>query len=104
MSANGPHEHEVPDPAALYVLFKEQQQRLGAVEQQMGELKSSLAANTLVTEQVQTNTAGLVELFNNAAGAFRVLEGLGKAAKPLMYIAGFVSAAVTVYTAWRSQR
>lgn len=97
-------EDQPPTPAVLYALFREQQERLGAVEHQMEEIKSNLAVNTLVTEQVQTNTAGLVDLFNNASGAFKVLEGLGKAAKPLMYIAGFVSAALTVWATWRAQK
>lgn len=104
MSASGTEQPNVPDTAALHALTAHLQARMEVVELQMAEMKDSLAKNTEVTEQVQTNTAGLVELFNNAAGAFRVLEGLGKAAKPLMYIAGFVSAALGVWGAWRSQR
>ena len=101
MSDQPPNEHdgvdEPPTPAQLHAMYR-------VLSDRVDDLAGELARNTGVTKQVQANTADLVDLFDNARGAFKVLEGLGKAAKPLMYIAGFVGSALTAWAAFKSHR
>lgn len=43
-------------------------------------------------KKLQEDTAGMVEAFNAAKGAFTVLEWLAKIAKPLIVVATFLAA------------
>ena len=43
-------------------------------------------------DQLDSNTVDMVKAFNAAQGAFIVLEWIAKIAKPLLWIAGIVSA------------
>lgn len=43
-------------------------------------------------DQLDSNTIDMVKAFNAAQGAFIVLEWIAKIAKPLLWIAGIVSA------------
>lgn len=90
-------EEKPPTPTELHALYK-------GLKEQVDGLADALANNTAVTEQVQTNTADLVELLSNARGAFKALEGLGKIARPLMWISGFVGSALTAWAAWKAHR
>lgn len=65
----------------------------------MKALHDELKANTETTNRVDTNTSELVSLLNSFKGAFKVLDILGRAAKPLSYIAMFGSAAWGLFTA-----
>ncbi len=47
-------------------------------------------------DKVSKDTEGMVSAFNAASGAFTVLEWIAKIAKPLLWIAGLIAAAVTV--------
>jgi Icc-related predicted phosphoesterase len=74
--------------------FKE---RLEAVEVTVHTVKTELAENTRITkvvavgqEAVAKDTGELVEAFKAAKGAWAVLEWLGKAAKPVLWILGAV--------------
>lgn len=92
-----PDAAEVPTPAELHAMY------LG-LQVRVDNLVDELARNTEVTEVVKNSTADLVELFTNARGAFKALEGLGKIARPLMWISGFVGSALTAWAAWKSHR
>jgi len=65
----------------------------------MTRMERELVANTAATEQVRANTADLVEVFRAAQGAFRVLHWIGKAAKPLGYIASACAACLGFWAA-----
>jgi hypothetical protein len=52
-------------------------------------------------DRIETNTKDVVSAFNAAAGAFTVLEMLGKVAKPLLWIGGCVTA---VGILWQNYR
>lgn len=69
---------------------KEVDRRLDKGAETMRELRDDIAANTKVTESVQTDTSELVALLQSFKGAFKVLEILGKLAKPLGYIVALV--------------
>ena len=65
----------------------------------MASMYAELIKNTKTTEDVQTNTSELVSLLQSFKGAFVVFDMLGKAAKPLSYIAMCCSALWALFTA-----
>ena len=76
--------------------------RVGNLENGFGTFKSELADNTAATKRIETNTSELVEAFENLKGAFKVLNWIGKFARPLGYIAGAIAAVVSLYTAYKA--
>lgn len=73
--------------------------RLADGDARMQGIRDDLDINTAATQRVEANTAALVDLLNNAQGAFRVLEMLAKLAKPLGAIAIATAAFVSVWSA-----
>lgn len=71
--------------------------RLDEGDQRMARMEGQMAENTAITRRVDTNTAAIVEAFQTLQGAFKVLETLGKLAKPLAWIGAL---GVTVYGFW----
>lgn len=69
---------------------KEVDRRLDDGAATMKGLREDIAANTTVTKSVQTDTSELVALLQSAKGAFKVLEALGRLAKPLGYIVALI--------------
>lgn len=82
--------------------FGELSGRVGNLEEGFGNFKAELADNTAATKRIESNTADLVEAFANLKGAFRVLNWIGKFARPLGYIAGAIAAVVSLYTAFKA--
>lgn len=60
--------------------------RLDEGDARMTRIEDELRANTEATQQVRDNTAEMVEVFKAAQGAFKVLNWIGRAAKPITYI------------------
>lgn len=75
------------------------ERQIAQLQTDFGELKDNLLENTETTKKVEANTKGVVEAFEAAAGAFKVLETIGKLAKPLAWIG---SIAITIATFWNS--
>lgn len=73
-------------------------ERLNAGDARMTRIEQNLAANTAATRETAENTSELVDIFRAFKGAMKVLEYVGKLAKPLGYIlkAGLAVAAVWV--------
>lgn len=67
--------------------------------QTMRELRTELSENTAATKQMQTDVGELVSLMHSFQGAMRVLEMLGRAAKPLGYIVMLGTALAGLWTA-----
>lgn len=88
------------DPTATD--FGELSGRVGNLEQGFDTLQNELADNTAATKRIETNTSDLVEAFANLKGAFKVLNWIGKFARPLGYIAGAIAAVVSLYTAYKA--
>ena len=65
----------------------------------MRKLREDLKANTDTTNLVQTNTSEVVDLLRSFQGAFKVFTLIGKAAKPLSYIAMACTAVLGFWTA-----
>ena len=51
------------------------------------EMGDELSENTKATQDVKENTAGVVEALQAIQGGMKVLAWLGKAARPVMYLA-----------------
>jgi len=67
----------------------------------MESIQADLAANTQATKETAASTSELVAILNALKGAFRVLEFIGKLAKPLGYIVALAAAVTAVWTAAR---
>lgn len=73
--------------------------RLDDGDARMARIEGELEANTKATEQIRVNTAELVEFFAAAQGAFRVLNWIGRVAKPITYIVMLASAGLAFWKA-----
>ena len=76
--------------------------RVGNLESRFDSMQADLAENTASTKRVETNTSDLVEAFDSLKGAFKVFNWIGKAAKPLSYIAAAAAAIVSLWTAFKA--
>ena len=55
-------------------------------------MEAELATNTSITKQVKEDTGELIEAFKAAKGAWAVLEFIGRAAKPVIWVTGVCTA------------
>lgn len=65
------------------------------------EIYDRLLAVEAKVDTIDRNTAHVVDAFNAAAGAFKVLEFLGKIAKPILFIGGLMTALGVVWQNWK---
>ena len=65
-------------------------------------LRDAIDANTVLTKKIDTSTSSMVEVLAAAAGAFKVLNWIARAAKPLGIIAAAVGAAIGAWHTWKS--
>lgn len=72
------------------------------VKLEQSEFRHLLKENTDATNSIKADTAELLEVFHSFKGAMKVLEWIGKAAKPLGYIAGFCASMYAFWTAVKS--
>lgn len=73
-----------------------------AVKLEQANFQRLLKENTDDTKAIKADTAELLEAFNSFKGAMKVLEWIGKAAKPIGYIAGFCASIAAFWTAMKS--
>lgn len=73
--------------------------RLDEGDARMTRIEAELRANTEATEKVRVNTAEMVEFFVAAQGAFKVLNWIGRAARPITYIVMLGSAGIAFWKA-----
>ncbi|MEG0921358.1 MAG: hypothetical protein RSD57_16995 [Comamonas sp.] len=73
--------------------------RLDAGDSRMGRLEEGLEANTRATESMARDVSALVEFLNAMRGAFKVLNWLGRLAKPLGYIVVLATAVLSFWAA-----
>lgn len=73
-----------------------------AVKLEQAEFRRLLKENTDDTKAIKADTAELLEAFRSFKGAMKVLEWVGKAAKPIGYIAGFCASIAAFWTAMKS--
>ena len=72
---------------------------IAVVKLEQAEHRRLLKENTDETKAIKADTAELLEAFRSFKGAMKVLEWIGKAAKPIGYIAGFCA---SMYAFWTS--
>lgn len=63
----------------------------------MDNQDKAIAANTTLTQSIKDDVSSVVEIFNAMKGLMKVLDVLGKFAKPIGYIVGAASAAVVFW-------
>ena len=73
-----------------------------AVKLEQAEFRHLLKENTEATNAIKADTAELLEAFRSFKGAMKVLEWIGKAAKPLGYIVGVCASITAFWTAMKS--
>ena len=73
-----------------------------AVKLEQSEFRRLLKENTDDTKAIKADTAELLEAFRSFKGAMKVLEWIGKAAKPMGYIAGLCASVTAFWAAMKS--
>ena len=59
-----------------------------AIKLEQAQFRVELAENTNATKRIEANTAELLDVFESWKGAMKVLNWIGKAAKPIGYVVG----------------
>ena len=77
-------------------------EEITAVKLEQAEFRNLLKENTDDTKAIKADTAELLEAFRSFKGAMKVLEWIGKAAKPLGYIVGACASVAAFWTAMKS--
>ena len=73
-----------------------------AVKLEQAEFRRLLKENTDATNAIKADTAELLEAFRSFKGAMKVLEWIGKAAKPMGYVVGLGASIAAFWTAMKS--
>lgn len=81
----------------------QKRERLDAIELQLRDGATLMAQNTAEVKRLADATAGVVNAFSAAQGAFKVLELLGKIAKPVLVITAAAAALTAWVWYWRSR-
>ena len=75
---------------------------VAAIQIEQASAKVLLAENAETINKIKTDTADMLEVFESWKGAMRVMEMLGKLAKPLGYIVGFVASVAAFWASMKS--
>lgn len=78
--------------------------QLGDGAERMARIEDGLAANTAATEAIRVSTAELVEVFRAMQGAFKVLNWLGRLARPMSYIVALAVAGIGLLSAIKGHK
>ena len=73
-----------------------------AIKLEQAEFRHLLKENTDDTKAIKADTAELLEAFRSFKGAMKVLEWIGKAAKPMGYVVGLGASIAAFWTAMKS--
>lgn len=79
-------------------------QRLDEGDTRMGRIEADLASNTKATQELSKNTADLVDFLQALKGMFKVLDWLGRMAKPIASILALGSAALALWAALKGHK
>ena len=75
---------------------------IAVVKLEQAEHRRLLKEYTDDTKAIKADTAELLEAFRSFKGAMKVLEWIGKAAKPLGYVVGLGASVAAFWTAMKS--
>lgn len=84
--------------------FDKGSQRMADIERDLSTANAELAATRKELHELRNQLGDLLEFFEAMRGAFKVLNWLGKLAKPTAAIVGLGAACITAWTAWRGVR
>ena len=76
--------------------------KVNAIEKDQAAAKALLKENTEAINAIKADTADMLATFESWRGAMRVLEAIGKFAKPVSYIIGMLASVAAFYTALKS--
>lgn len=68
------------------------QDQFDTLHERVASVEAAQASHMAQTARIEANTSELIELINAFKGAWKVLNWIGKAAKPLGYISSAVGA------------
>lgn len=72
------------------------------IQAEQASTRVLLAANTETIAQIKTDTAEMLGVFESWKGAMKVMEMIGKLAKPLGYIVGLGASIAAFWAAMKS--
>ena len=75
---------------------------VAAIQMEQASAKVLLAENTETINEIKINTAEMLGVFESWKGAMKVMEMIGKLAKPLGYIVGFGASVAAFWAAMKS--
>lgn len=75
---------------------------VAAVKLEQTRFRVELAENTGATKRIESNTAEMLDVFESWKGAMKVLNWIGKAAKPVGWIVGMGASIAAFWTAMKS--
>ena len=75
---------------------------IAAIQIEQAISKVLLAENAATIQEIKTDTAEMLEVFESWKGAMRAMEMIGKLAKPLGYIAALIAEVVGIWNAMKS--
>ncbi|HQT19634.1 MAG TPA: hypothetical protein PLN67_19840 [Acidovorax defluvii] len=75
---------------------------VSAIQIEQASAKVLLAENTETIKEIKTDTADMLEVFESWKGAMRVMEMIGKLAKPMGYIVGLGASVGAFWAAMKS--
>ena len=73
-----------------------------AIKLEQAQFRVELAENTNATNRIEANTAEMLDVFDSWKGAMKVLNWIGKAAKPMGYVVGLGASIAAFWTAMKS--
>lgn len=76
--------------------------KVNAIEKDQAAAKALLKENTEAINAIKADTADMLATFESWRGAMRVLEAIGRLARPVSYIVGLVASIAAFYTAVKS--
>lgn len=76
--------------------------KVNAIEKDQAAARALLKENTEAINAIKSDTADMLATFESWRGAMRVLEAIGKFAKPVGYIVGMFASVAAFYTAMKS--
>ena len=76
--------------------------KVNAIEKDQAAARALLKENTEAVNAIKSDTADMLATFESWRGAMRVLEAIGKLAKPVGYIVGMFASVAAFYTALKS--
>ena len=76
--------------------------KVNAIEKDQAAARALLKENTEAVNAIKSDTADMLATFESWRGAMRVLEAIGRLARPVSYIVGLVASIAAFYTALKS--